>query len=249
MPARYRIGVSADVKRKDRKEPLMHDLFGDVAVDVDRDDLIRSGHVLDVEVRAVPTAFAAPWYGMRDENDSTDTREIDFMRLVREMSDDPARNDQIVRIALEEVRAGHQVLVMAHLREHCMRLGQLINAGGARCGYLIGGDDSAAEFASTAAGLKNGTMRVGVGTYKAVGMGLDLPQVSVGIAATPIAANRQFFGQVRGRICRTSKGKTVARLYVLLDANVFPRHVKNMAAWNSTVMVLERDGSWVSARQ
>jgi hypothetical protein len=64
---------------------------------------------------------------------------------------------------------------------------------------------------------------------------------------TPIAANEQTFTQVRGRVCRTADGKTAARLYVVLDAEVYPRHLANVARWNKRTVVW--DGSaWVGAR-
>ena len=264
MPARFRIGCSADLKRKDKKHPLINDLFGDAAIEVTREELISSGHVLDVEVRAVPTDFGADWYGMpEEESDETifdlpsdshmtteivEEKKIDFVRLVREMSECPNRNAQIVRLVREEANAGAQVLVLTHLVEHVMRLGQTLSGMGVKTGYLLGGADGATEFKRTADGLRKGEVQVGVGTYKACGVGLDLPRVDVGIAATPIASNKQFFGQVRGRLCRTSEGKTGARLYVILDHQVFPSHANNLCAWNAKVIV-KTDSGWKPARQ
>lgn len=246
FPARYRIGASADHRRKDRKEFLIHDLFGDVAADVSREELVESGHVLDVEIRTVPTNFAAPWYGVPE--DKEDDRQLDFVRLVKEMADDPERNWAAIRLVREEVSKGDQVLVMAHEREHCMKLGQILVGMGIRTGYLLGGPESAKEFASTVSGLKDGSVRVGVGTYKAIGTGIDIPRIGVAVGVTPIAGNQQFFGQVRGRVCRTAKGKTGARLYVLWDRNVYPRHLKNLVSWNAEVVVRDSAGDWVPAK-
>jgi len=243
FPARYRIGASADHRRKDRKEFLIHDLFGDVAADVSRAQLVGSGHILEVEIRVVPTDFAAPWYGIPDGPE--DERQLDFVRLVKEMAGDPERNFAAVRIVRSEVASGEQVLVMAHEREHCMRLGQTLTAMGIRAGYLLGGQESASEFAKTLEGLKRGTVQVGVGTYKAIGTGIDLPGVGVAVGVTPISSNEQFFGQVRGRVCRTAKGKTAARLYVLLDEHVYPTHLKNIVKWNTSVVVRDSVGDWL----
>lgn len=251
MPARYRIGASADERRTDRKEFLIHDLFGDLLADITREELIESGHVLDVEVRVVPTAFAAPWYGLADEDAPGDDEKktINIVRLVKEMAEDPERNWQAIRIIRDEVAAGNQVLVMAHEREHCMRLGQIVAGMGTPTGYLLGGEESRPEFQRACEGLKSGAVRVGVGTYKAIGTGIDLPMVGVAVAVTPIAGNKQFFGQVRGRVCRTSTGKTGARLYVMLDELVYPRHIRNLLAWNATVVARNDLGEWVPARQ
>ena len=245
FPARYRIGASADHRRKDRKEFLIHDLFGDVAADISRDSLIKSQHVLDVEIRMIPTTFAAPWYGFSDDKNAE--VKIDFVRLVKEMAEDPARNWEIFRIVRDEVAAGEQVLVMCHEREHCMRIAQALTGMGIRAGHLLGGPESAKEFEQTVEDLKSKKLKVGVGTYKAIGTGIDIPAVGVAVAATPIASNQQFFGQVRGRVCRISKGKTTARLYVMWDSNVYERHLKNVITWNNLVVVRDEAGAWIPA--
>jgi superfamily II DNA or RNA helicase len=208
--------------------------------------LVESGHVLDVEIRVLPTEFAAPWYGV--PVDREDARQLNFVRLVQEMAEDSARNWAAVRTIREEVAAGEQVLVMCHEREHCMKVGQMLVGYGIPSGYLLGGPESAKEFATSIAGLKSGALRVGVGTYKAIGTGIDIPRVGVAVAMTPIGGNQQNFGQVRGRVCRTAEGKTIARLYLLWDRCVYPSHLKNFVAWNTDVSVREESGNWLPAK-
>lgn len=245
FPARYRIGASADHRRKDRKEFLIHDLFGDVAADIDRKRLIEAGLILDVQVRLIPTEFRADWYGLPDESD--ESKKLNFVRLVQEMAADPERNRLIVTCIRNALGDNEQVLVMGHEREHCHTIAPILVGDGASVGYLIGGADYAIEFRSTIAGLKSGVTRVGIGTYQAVGTGIDLPRVGVGVAMTPIAANEQLFNQVRGRVCRTATGKTSARLYMLWDRHVYPRHLNNLCRWNANTVVLDGK-SWVNGK-
>lgn len=240
VAARYRVGISADESRKDRKEFLCHDLFGDEpAAEKTRQELIDEGYVLDVQVRVVPTDFRADWYGLPDRE-----RELDFNRLLDEMMADPDRAALLLSM-IRQVQ--DQCIVFAHRREHCRTIDRELSAGGMRTGFLIGGDDYKPEFRKTAAGLKDGTVQVGVGTFQAAGTGIDLPKVGLGVAATPIAGNRQFFGQVRGRLCRIAKGKKSATLIYLWDRNVYPRHLDNLVSWNNDVKVLD-GGKWVDAR-
>jgi superfamily II DNA or RNA helicase len=56
-PARYRFGASADETRKDGKEFLIYESFGEVAGTVENAALIEKGKVKDVTVRIVPTGF------------------------------------------------------------------------------------------------------------------------------------------------------------------------------------------------
>jgi len=59
LPTKYRIGISADERRKDRKEFLVYDVFGEVAYEVEKKRVELTGAVYDVEVRLIPTTFRA----------------------------------------------------------------------------------------------------------------------------------------------------------------------------------------------
>lgn len=239
FPARYRYAFTADERRKDKKEFLVYDAFGNVLHETDRARAESTGAVVDVEIRIVPTQFEAIWY----------TREPDFTKLVEQMTNDEKRNALAIRMALAELRRGEQAILLTHRREHARALDRALVAAGIRSGCMIGGTGAdSAEFDKTRDGLRTKAVQAGVGTYEALGEGIDLPAVAVGIATTPIATNKQRFNQVRGRLCRPSKGKTHGRLYVLFDGRVFDeRALHNILSWNKTVRALV-NGEWVDAR-
>ena len=244
LSARYRIGLSADERRKDRKEFLAQDLFGEVAAEISRDALEDAGRVMDVRIDVVPTNFSADWYGMPD---SGADRELDFGRLLEEMAGDHERNGLAIEHACRDLQKGEQVLVMSRRREHCRDLAALLVARNVRTGFMIGGEDYRSEFVATREGLMRGDVRAAVGTYQAIGQGIDLPRVASVVAATPIAGNRQFFQQVRGRVARVAEGKKDARLIYLWDRNVFGmKHLQNLCAWNRRVRLFVND-EWVDA--
>ena len=240
FPAKYRIGISADETRKDEKEFLIYDLFSKQGTDIPKEQLIQSGHVLDVEILIVPTDFKADWYDPLDWKNG-------FNRLLEEMETDDERNDLVASIVAQEVARNEQVMVLAHRRDHCRVLDAVISACGIESGFLIGGLDYKSVFQETLANIHSGKIKVGVGTVQAVGQALDIPTLGVAIAATPLATNRQQFGQVRGRVCRTAEGKTEAKLYYLWDQNVYGvSHIKNLIRWNSVVKVWHK-GRWIRA--
>ena len=241
FPSRYRFAMTADERRKDRKEFLVYDAFGDVVHETTRADAEESGAVVDVEVRIVPTPFRAPWY----------REEADFNQLLDQMVGDARRNEIALEIAREEALLGEQMIVLTHRRDHVRVLDLALASHGVRTGCMLGGQDAGDEaaFEATRTGLRDGSIQAGVGTYGALGEGIDLPAVAVGIAATPISANKQKFNQVRGRLCRPSAGKTHGRLYVLFDPHVFDeRALGNILAWNKNVKV-RVGGIWVDARE
>ncbi len=240
-PAKYRFGISADETRKDKKEFLIYDLFGAVAYEQTRDEIENLGHVLDVEVFVVPTDFAAPWYRGPDG---------DFDELLQTMTGDAARNALVMRHVSGVLGEGDEILVLTHRREHAAHLDRAISAAGYRSGLLLGGVEYAKEFARTRDALDAGEYRAGVGTLQAVGQALDIPRLATGFVVTPLAGNKQNFGQARGRICRKSAGKTTARLFYFWDRAVYGLgHLRNLIKWNNTVRVFRADGSWEDAKE
>lgn len=246
FPARVRLGFSADHRRKDRKEFLSEDLFGDVIYEVTKDELEDSGHVVPVIVRLVPTSYEAPWYS------EAPSEERDFTRVITELSTDPDRDQLLRRVVLELVASKcSPVLVFTHRREHAQTLAESeLPADGVPSGLMLGGEDSAVQFQESKALLLSGVLQVAVGTYKACGQAIDLPNVRAGVCATPIGANKQFFGQVRGRVCRPFPGKAVGYLYYLWDEQVFPDAARNLMSWNDgRVEIFDRArGEWTPFR-
>lgn len=246
FPARVRVGFSADHTRKDRKEFLIEDLFGNVIFEVGKDNLEKIGAVVPVVVRLVPTDFRADWYA------NAPPEERDFTKLVTEMSTDQSRG-ALVRQVVQELVKAHAVpaLVFTHRREYAARLAEEeLPADGIPTGLLLGSAGNAEQFEESKTLLLSGVLKVAVGTFKAVGQGIDIPNVMAGVCATPIGANRQFFGQVRGRICRVVPGKRVGHLYYIWDRHVFPESARNLCQWNDgLVEVYNRDTKgWVSFR-
>lgn len=246
FPAKYRIGVSADEKRKDGKEFLLYDTLGPVIAQVNEDVLIDGGFILDVEVRLVPTSFQREWW---DELDPR-ARGMSMHRLLAEMGEDRDRNEFTVELATRIAREeGQQVLVMAHYVDHCRRLLADVARTNPRCGLLIGGDSSADKTAYTRslAGMMQGSVQIGVGTYAKMSTGIDIKNLARGVAVTPVHLNRYKLKQIIGRYCRSAEGKDDAVLYVLWDRHIFGlAPVENFKRWAGRVTVRE-GGAWVDA--
>ncbi len=217
MPARFRIGVSDDVTRKDRKEFLLYDLFGEQIATVKREELVARGYIFDVEVRMFPTGFDPGWWRDVPEQE----RPHHWGRLIETMTADASRNALIVDLTRKEAQAGERILVWAERVEHCERLHADFCAWDSRGGLILGGKKRQKELYTTLAGIADGSLRAAFATYKAAGPSLDLPYLTRGIAATPVHNNPQFVNQIRGRICRRPDGKEDAILYYPWDEKLF----------------------------
>jgi len=251
FPSRFRIGLSADERRKDQKEPLIYDVFGRVIAEIDRKDLEKKELVLPVTVKVVPTEFAAPWYEeamrtmhMTELSQRQNVEGPDFTRLLDEMTKDMPRNELVMQALLS---SGVPTIALTHRREHALLMRQRMAASGMNCGLLLGGKENSAEFSDTVAAMRLRTLQHAAGTYQAVGQGLDIPPAACAVCTTPIAANKQFFGQVRGRICRTSNGKHSAELVYFWDHKVFGvQALHNLARWNDRKVVVWHERRWQS---
>lgn len=247
FPAAYRIGLSADERRKDDKEFLIYDMFGRVIADIDRKDLEKKELVLPVLVRVIPTEFEAPWYvNAREDED----KNPDFTRLLEELVRDQQRNELVMKVARQLYAGGYSTLALTHRREQALAIRAALAAAGLACGLLLGSKENAEEFSDTVHAMRSGELAFGAGTYQAIGQGLDIKPASRALCTTPIHANKQFFGQVRGRICRRDKGKTEAELFYLWDQKVFGiEALQKLSRYNDRKVVVQRGDQWVPVRE
>lgn len=226
--SRYRIGWSADETRKDKKEFLVYDQFGRTIYEIERDVLEEEGTITPVDIICVPTEFSAPWYSFAAPG------ERDWNGLLDDLTTDDDRNSIVVALTKRLGEMGElPALIFSHRVEHARTIADVaLFAAGIRSGLLLGQEENAVRFAEDKAKLKAGDLEVCAGTFQAVGQGIDMPAVRSGILATPIGANRQFFNQVRGRVCRPSPGKERGTLYVLWDREIYPNLPRTLENWN-----------------
>lgn len=247
FPAKYRVGMSADETRHDKREYLIHDLFGDVVADIKEQDVLDAGHVVDVEIRVVPTDFEANWYRAAVASGNKFYLRNAHHKLLRAMWEDKDRNYIIKKLVKSEVKAGEQVMVLSQRREHCLLLDREFTAAGITSGIMLGGAEAKSQFNQTKEDVRTGKARVITGTISAIGTGLDFPAIGRGIVTMPIANNKQLMQQVRGRFCRACEetGKTKGVLYYLWDRAVHGRKpLENLVRHNRTVLVLNNRGEW-----
>lgn len=241
-PAKYRIGMSASEKRHDKKEFLVHDLFGKVAADILEEDVLAAGHTVEVDLVFIPTGFQAEWYRAAVRGGNMFHIRAAHKKLLDIMPADKKRNRLILDTVIQEVKRDNQVMVLSLRREHCLAIDADLAAHGIPAGIMLGGQKSKHEFKRTKEMIRSGDFRVVTGTTEAIGTGQDFPSVSVGFVTMPIYNNKQLMNQVKGRFCRSCEeiGKTRGTLYCLWDKDVFGKKpLENATKWFKSVAVLE----------
>lgn len=223
FPARYRLGVSADERRKDRLDVLITDNFGEVAAKVDREELIARGDLCEVEVIMVPSGASSELIDDAPNADKGLVLQQNYVRIISELIEQPGRLELVARIAALEIGRGEHVLIFTDRVAHARAISKRIVELGHRCGLMIGGPENREAFRESAEKIAAGKLKCAVGT-SAVYQGIDIPRLTVGIVATPTASNAQLLEQQVGRLRRKFPGKQRGRLYYVWDDRVFPKH-------------------------
>ena len=226
FPARYRIGVSDDYRRPDGKHFLIEDMFGGVAYKVGDEELIEAGAIDNVRILVKETQFKAPWYRIPSGAPGK------YNRLLEEISRDTARNTLIGNIAQQEVEAGHQMMIITERDEHTDTLLAICRGRGIPCGKMVSGT---ATFEKVASEIKSGLLKVGIGTQKSLGKGVNIPSLSRGINAGLVPKSLQPWRQRRGRFCRPTGDSAY---WVLWDKQPLGnKPLRSLIEWNTDVLV------------
>jgi superfamily II DNA or RNA helicase len=222
FPARYRIGVSADETRRDGKQCLIYDAFGNVADEIEKSQLIDDGKIHNVTVRMVPTQF--------DYHINLDDQDVPWLQIPADLKDykdfldvlidNENRNALIWEFMEPALRAGRTLLVVTRRRAHAKYWEARIRNAGYTSGLILGQDK--AEFKRTKDGLIRGTIQAGIGTIQKGGTGHDIPRIDRAFILAPLANNKQLFEQVIGRIRRPFDGKEDAVCYYFWDKYCYP---------------------------
>lgn len=244
LKAKYRLGITMDERRSDGMEDVVYDVFGPVCCKVTRDELIEGGFIHDAEIRIVTTEFHRQWYDKLRPN----KKQFAATRLQTEMTEDGDRN-RLVHDVVGWCK-DYQTLVLSHRVEHCRVLDREATAAGLKSGLFLGGKNNETEFKECYQRMHDGRLNVAFGTYKAVGVGFDLPLLARGVFTTPVANSSKGemqFNQFCARLERVSfdSGKSGAVVYYLWDEKTYgERPLRNIKKWRRNVKVL-RDGQWV----
>lgn len=248
FPARYRIGIGAEVKRKDGKEFLTRDLFGPELIRVSREEV--GDKILDVEHRLFETEFAPAWYLGIPEGAA---RGYAFNQLVDAAIVDKDRNALLAKMAAAEVREGMPVLAFSHRRDHVRMLEadlrrEVPELGADATGVMLGGKPDEAEFERCTKGFRDGKLRFAGTTYQAASVGINLPSLPVGMLGTPTHNNTSRLNQTQGRLRRTAEGKAGARLYVPWDRGCFGMAPLRASLRMAKVVKVLVGNQWVDGR-
>ncbi len=210
--ARYVLGLSATVTRKDGKHPIILMQCGPIRYRVDARLQAETRPFLHT-VFVHPTGFHSP------ELKGDNPREH-FQELYKALIDDESRNAMIARQVIAAVREGKSPLVLTERKDHIEVLEKLLREQLSNIVVLRGGL-SAKEARASRIQLeesRNCAGRVLLATGKFVGEGFDDPRLDTLFLALPISW-RGTIAQYAGRLHREYAGKREVIIHDYADLN------------------------------
>ncbi|NQV24158.1 MAG: DEAD/DEAH box helicase family protein [Rhodopirellula sp.] len=234
--ARYVLGLSATVARKDGHHPIIFMQCGPVR------------HRVNAKAEAIARPFQHAVIvrptGFRPLLEANSDQRIQFQNLYRELIADGDRNEMIRKDVLQSVREGRSPLVLTERREHLESLAASLDADVDHVVVLQGGTGikESRAIADRLASIKPDEQRVLLATGRYIGEGFDDSRLDTLFLTLPVSWHGTI-AQYVGRLHRLHKGKTEVRVYDYADLNVpmlsrmFDRRCQGYEAVGYTVLL------------
>jgi len=211
--AKYVLGLSATVARKDGHHPIIFMQCGSVRHRVDaRQQAAERPFSHEVLVR--PTGFRAP------AEMEADPRKA-FQQLCDAVVQDHARNQLIASEVLAAIRSGRSPLVLTERKEHIDLMENLLAEEIPNIVILKGGlgKKGLAAAMDRLRAIPEDEPRLVIATGKFVGEGFDDPRLDTLFLTMPVSW-KGTIAQYAGRLHRLHHGKTLVRIYDYSDLDV-----------------------------
>ena len=234
--ARYVLGLSATVIRKDGHHPIIFMQCGPVRHRVDAREQ-AAGRPFAHTVLVRPTGFRPR--GVLD----SDLRRR-FHELYGELIADEERNRLVCKDIVEAVREGWSPLVLTERTEHLERLAEILSPDVPHLLVLRGGmgRKKIKALAEELASISDGDQRVLLATGRYIGEGFDDSRLDALFLALPVSW-RGTIAQYAGRLHRLHDRKREVRVYDYADLNapmlakMFDRRCKGYEAIGYTILL------------
>lgn len=234
--ARFVLGLSATVARKDGHHPIITMQCGPVRHRVDA-RVQAASRPFEHYVFVQPTAFQS--------NRSPDAdKRIEFQALYQELVDDHSRTRRICEDVIASVQAGCSPLVLTERNDHLVHLEQALATSVRHVLVLRAGlgKKQRQQMTDRLAAVPRDEGRVILATGKYIGEGFDDPRLDALFLTLPVSW-RGTIAQYAGRLHRLYDGKRAVRIYDYADLNVpmlarmFDRRCRGYDAIGYTILL------------
>ena len=234
--ARFVVGLSATVARKDGHHPIIFMQCGPVRHHVSARAQAAS-RPFEHFVLVQPTSF-------QPTRDPDPDKRVEFQTLYQELVDDEARTRRICEDVLDSVRNGRSPLILTERNEHLDCFERELASRVHHVVVLRAGMGKKQRQAvnERLAAIPREEGRIIVATGKYVGEGFDDPRLDTLFLTLPVSW-RGTVAQYAGRLHRLYDGKRQVRIYDYADLNVpmlarmFDRRCRGYEAIGYTILL------------
>jgi superfamily II DNA or RNA helicase/very-short-patch-repair endonuclease len=234
--ARFVLGLSATVARKDGHHPIIFMQCGPVRHQVNARAQAGS-RPFEHFVLVHPTTF-------QPTRSPDPDKRVEFQTLYQELIDDPARTRRICEDVINSVRNGRSPLILTERNDHLDRFEQELATRVDHVVVLRAGMSKKQRHAVSErlAAIPRHEGRIILATGKYVGEGFDNPRLDTLFLTLPVSW-RGTVAQYAGRLHRRYDGKREVRIYDYADLNVpmlarmFDRRCRGYEAIGYTILL------------
>ena len=211
--ARFVVGLSATIARKDGHHPIIFMQCGPIRHRVDARTQ-AAARPFDHVVLVQPTAF------LPNRSPDEDKR-AEFQTLYQELIDDERRTRRICDDVVESIRSGRSPLVLTERNDHMGRLERELETRVRHVVVLRAGMGKKRQQAvgDRLAAIPRDEERVLLATGRYAGEGFDDPRLDTLFLTLPVSW-RGTVAQYAGRLHRLCDGKREVRIYDYADLHV-----------------------------
>lgn len=190
IPAFFRYGVSATVKRRDGLAKILFNRIGGVIANIPKSKVREAGGIIPATIKVI-------------KNNFTPTKMWNWNSYLERIQGSESRNKLIAELGLK-ASARMQTLILVDRIEHAKAIHKFCG------GVLIVGSLKRNERKAAMEQAKTASLTVG--TYKLLGEGIDIPGWQAVILGSPVSDSNRIL-QIIGRVIR-SNGEDKKRGYV-----------------------------------
>jgi len=211
--ARYVLGLSATVTRKDGHQPIIFMQCGPVRHRVDAKQQ-ADARPFNHHVIVCPTGF-------RPLAEPATDRRLEYQNLCQEIMRAEPRNAMIVADVIEALAGSRSPLVLTERTEHVALLAELLRPHAAHLIVLQGGmgRKSLREAMAQLAAIPENESRIVIATGKYIGEGFDDSRLDTLFLTMPVSW-RGIIAQYAGRLHRFHDAKREVRIHDYADLDV-----------------------------
>lgn len=229
LNSRNRFGLTGTLRRKDQKEFLIYSTFGTIIHTIGKDELLEMKRVVPVDVKILESETKFDWdqvvTALTEQGEKNPTVQARHLQE-KTIAGDPVRNDLIIDQVKRLYDTGEKTIVLSRYVEPCYQLKDTLEKRyGITAGIITGKDAKGAVQSYN--DMKEGDSKVIFATVGCVSTGVSISDLNNVVLISPLYTNELLLHQIRGRLMRTSEGKTHGTLYYVYDQYIFNQRKLN----------------------